>query len=136
VSTPPFPRNPLVPFDPAAALARVQLHGPANFAERAIVSTSPGDIALIHQIVNRFVKVCERYGTTITRDRGAVVLSSLQLGMDLCLCHHRTPLRLHALLMSDDDTLTHDIVGIFRDLDRLTGELREGFKPRTLATPD
>ena len=135
MNRPPFPRNPLVPFDPPAALAAVQLHGPRNYAEKAIVSTSAADIATIHKIVARYVALCERYGIELMRDRGAVVLSSLQLGMDIALCHHRTPLRLEALLIGDDDTLTHDLVGIHRHLDRLTGELREGFKPRMLASP-
>ena len=130
---PPFNRSPLMPFDPHAAIAEVQARGVQTYVEQAVLSTSRDDIALIHKIVDRFVKVCETYGTQLTKDRGAVVLSSLQLGMDLALCHHRTPLRLHGLLIGDDDTLTHDVVGIFRNLDRTNGQLRDGFKPRMLA---
>lgn len=134
----PFPRNPLIPFDPEAALAEAAQRnnaGLATFVEKAILATSREDVDRIHAIVRRFVALCERHGLELVKDRGAWVASSLQLGMDIAIVHARTPLDLAALLTGDDDQLTHDLVGITRNVDRTNGELREGFKPRALLTP-
>jgi len=40
------------------------------------------------------------------------------------------PLRLQEMLNSDDENFTHDIFGIYRHLNRKTGELENCFVPR------
>lgn len=123
--------NSMMPFDPARGAAELQtLSAAENFVQHAIVSTSREDMATIHKIVDRFVDLCKAHGLAMVQDHGTVVASSMVLGLDLCLAHCRAPLHLQRLLMASDDDLTHDVAGIARNVDRLTGHLREGFTPR------
>lgn len=51
--------------------------------------------------------------------------------MDLTACHlNGNPLNLDKLLVCDDFTLKHDVLGINRHLDRQTGKLQNLFSPR------
>lgn len=50
--------------------------------------------------------------------------------MDLSAFHAKCPLRLHDLLDADDANFSHDIGGIYRHLNRETGELEDCFRPR------
>lgn len=51
--------------------------------------------------------------------------------MDLTACHlNGNPLDLDRMLICDDFTLTHDVLGINRHLDRQTGKLKNLFSPR------
>lgn len=125
---PPFPRSPLIPFDPAAGLSEVSQE-PRTYVEQVIAATSREDVALINRIVARFVSLFDQYGVKLTQDRGAFVASSLQLGLDVALVHYRTPLKLTQMLLGNDEDLTHDLMGIFRNVDRTNGQLRDGFRP-------
>jgi hypothetical protein len=134
MNRPPFKLNPInstLPFDPARGAAELQaLSSPESFVQHAIVSTSREDMATILQIVSRYIDLCKQYGLQLVKDTGVIAASSMQLGLDLCLAHCRAPLHLQRLLMASDDDLSHDVAGIARNLDRLTGHLREGFTPR------
>ena len=125
---PPFNRSPLLPFDPAAALSEVSAQ-PRSYVEQVIAATSREDVATINRIVTRFTSLFDQYGVKLTRDRGAFVASSLQLGLDVALVHYRTPLKLGQMLLGSDEDLTHDLMGIFRNVDRTNGQLRDGFRP-------
>lgn len=51
--------------------------------------------------------------------------------LDVVATHcNGNPLRLEALLAADDFNFLHDISGIARHLNRETGELENGFRPR------
>jgi hypothetical protein len=51
--------------------------------------------------------------------------------MDVSATHaNGNPLRLKKLLEADDFNFTHDILGIRRHLNRETGKLEDGFRPR------
>ncbi len=51
--------------------------------------------------------------------------------MDITACHaNGNPLRLADLLEADDFNFSHDVFGIYRHLDRVTGELMNHFRPR------
>lgn len=74
---------------------------------------------LIDEIVERAKKL----------DFGGDLLS---LSMDICACHlNGCPLDLEKLLKADDFNFAHDIVGIFKHMDRKTGQLKDCFLPRS-----
>jgi hypothetical protein len=50
--------------------------------------------------------------------------------IDLSVVHRRTPLRLAALLHSNEFDLMHDVLGINTHLDHVTLTLGNGFEPR------
>jgi hypothetical protein len=50
--------------------------------------------------------------------------------MDLICAHMVNPLKLEELLAARDGDFAHDVFGIFRHIDRSTGELGDGFSPR------
>lgn len=56
--------------------------------------------------------------------------NAINLAMSLAACHKRRPLRLSDLEKFDDLNLVHDVFGIHRYLNRMTGELTERFIPR------
>lgn len=60
-------------------------------------------------------------------------LDKLSTIMDLTCVHARTPLRLQALLDAPAGDFGHDITGIYLNLDRTTGTLRNLFSPRCTA---
>lgn len=63
------------------------------------------------------------------------IYSTLDLSeiiMDLTACHcNGAPLKLRLLRGAADNWLVHDVTGIRRHMDRETGELRGGFRPRS-----
>ena len=62
-----------------------------------------------------------------------VPFDSLSLRMDLSAVHAVTPLRLVELADASEFNLMHDVVGITRHLNRVTGTLKEYFVPRYAA---
>jgi len=52
--------------------------------------------------------------------------------MDLCAVHFRMPLDFERLAEAPDFEVAHDVGGIYRYLDRRTGELTDCFVPRFL----
>lgn len=134
---PPFKLNPinsLMPFDPLRGKAELQaLSEPENYVQHVITTTSAADMATIVQLTKRMVDVIQSYGgVQMAQDKGVIVASSMQLGLDVAMVHSRTPLELTHLLLCSDDDFTHDMTGIARNVDRLTGHLRDGFTPRNL----
>ena len=59
--------------------------------------------------------------------------SLIEVTMDISAVHAKCPLRLHDLLAADDFNFTHDLGGIYRHLNRDTGELENCFVPRFAA---
>jgi hypothetical protein len=85
--------------------------------------TSRQDSELISMIAERALAMSRNYG---------VQYSNIQT--DLLACHlNGNPLNLWGLLNADDYNFAHDIFGIRRHLDRHTGELTGGFRPRVSA---
>ncbi len=56
--------------------------------------------------------------------------SVLEIQMDLAAVHARCPLDLAALAAFDNVNFTHDIGGIYKHLNRETGDLEDCFRPR------
>jgi hypothetical protein len=55
----------------------------------------------------------------------------LGLVMDLTACHNGPcPLALSELLAADDIDFFHDVAGIYRHFNRVTGDLDDAFMPR------
>lgn len=59
--------------------------------------------------------------------------SPLEIRMDISAVHAKVPLRLDAFASADDFNFNHDIGGIYRHLNRQTGELENFFVPRFAA---
>jgi hypothetical protein len=82
--------------------------------------TSRQDRELIIMIAERALAMSRSY---------SVQYSNIQI--DLLACHlNGHPLNLRGLLNADDYNFAHDIFGIRRHLNRNTGELTGGFRPR------
>ncbi|MBK9497432.1 MAG: hypothetical protein IPO08_23500 [Xanthomonadales bacterium] len=61
-----------------------------------------------------------------------VPLNGELLAQDLIAVHCNTcPLNFWHLLISSDDTFTHDVLGIGIHIDRTNAQLRDGWLPRT-----
>lgn len=54
----------------------------------------------------------------------------LSFEMDLAAVHYHTELDLEAFLQADTADFLHDAYGIMRHMDRHTGRLQHGFRPR------
>ncbi len=55
----------------------------------------------------------------------------LHFFMDICVCHALgCPLKLEGLLAADNFNFAHDVFGIYKHLNRETGQLTGGFLPR------
>lgn len=80
-------------------------------------------ITLIGRIADRAVLLYSDHH--VCPDRLAIVL-------DITICHFTAGqrLRLDDLLAADDLNFIHDVAGINKRLDRETGLLRDGFRPR------
>lgn len=66
-------------------------------------------------------------------DRASPLLPSLlrcDLELSLCKAHSAKPLNLERLLASSDKDFIHDVAGIVRYVDSLTGALGNCFSPR------
>ena len=84
----------------------------------------PAARALIAKIADRAMVIAERHGAP--RDR-------LSMEMDLMAahgCNGNDPLDLAALADADDMNLAHDVFGIERHIDRVTGVIGGSFRPR------
>jgi hypothetical protein len=57
--------------------------------------------------------------------------SKLTISMDLEFAHASSPIDLAALLVADDQTFNHDVLGIRRHMNRKTCKLEGCFGPRT-----
>lgn len=120
----PLIRQPFrLPFDPTRPGAR-GLRPARTFVEHVIHSTRPQDMALIRRLATRVLEHCKR--------RGVEAPSLMQLGLDVTMAHSRRPLDLWALEREDDDGLMRELLAIARHVDRETGELRDGHRPRHL----
>jgi hypothetical protein len=62
--------------------------------------------------------------------RAAQRCDALSLQMDIAATHNTCPLRLEEWLAAGDADFSHDLFGITRHMDRTTGHLTPGFKPR------
>jgi hypothetical protein len=62
--------------------------------------------------------------------KGGVRLRKADVVMDLTAVHAKMPLRLADMLAADDFNLGHDVAGIWKHLNRRTGELEDFFVPR------
>ncbi len=83
---------------------------------------SPQDKALILQIAQRGVEMARQLNVEVD-----ITLAA----MDIAVVHTTTcPLHLWRFLASDADDFSHDFTGIGRYIDRKTGFLFGGFKPR------
>lgn len=83
---------------------------------------SDADLRIIRQITTRSRNLLANMGV----DR-----SSLDIQMDLVATNaNGNPLRLADLLAADNTNLLHDVCGIAKHLDRNTGKLADGFRPR------
>ena len=83
-------------------------------------NATPEEARLINEIASRAIAkgLCDR------KDR-------LNLEMDITACHcSGAPLRLQELLNAAYFDFTHDVCGISRYLNRITGELHSHFLPR------
>lgn len=77
------------------------------------------------------VKIVARAVREKLVEKGAHADGSLDLTMDLCATHaNGTPLDFEKLLAADRFNFLHDICGIRRHLNRITGELENCFLPR------
>jgi hypothetical protein len=78
------------------------------------------DMVLIDKIAKRGFKIMMKW-----------YCKKIDLEMDITATHlNGCPLNLNKLLQADDFDFYHDIQGIYRHLDRETGELRDCFLPR------
>jgi hypothetical protein len=76
--------------------------------------------------VTRIIDMAKTHGVNIDH---------MTMSMDLLACHcNGTPLKLMQLYMSAPDDFTHDMLGIARHINRHTGQLMGGFKPRFAVT--
>jgi hypothetical protein len=79
---------------------------------------------MITRIVDRLIPMAEDFG--IKRDR-------VSWHMDMEAAHLSCQLDLQRLLTFDDGNFGHDVFGIYRHLNRVTGEMQDCFLPRCTA---
>ena len=60
-------------------------------------------------------------------------IDTMSLNMDLTATHELTPLKLEDLLKADDFNFAHDVFGIMRHINRVSGKLEHCFVPRFTA---
>lgn len=89
-------------------------------------SFTPEEQAHVDAIVQRALPLFQAAGVPRTE---------LEIRMDLAAVHSRHPLRLADFAGASNFDLGHDIGGIFRHLDRTTGELTGHFLPRFARGP-
>lgn len=63
-------------------------------------------------------------------DKTKVSCSLLDINMDITATHTSNPLKLQELLKADSFNFAHDIFGIYKNLNRRTGNLDNCFLPR------
>lgn len=79
------------------------------------------ELALALSVAIRAQELFQRVG--VERERGEIV-------MDLALTHNACPIDFERLAEFSDGDFAHDISGISRHLNRITGELEDCFVPR------
>jgi hypothetical protein len=87
---------------------------------------SKAEHAAAEKIARRYIALVRSIRDIPIRD----IPSPMDVVMDLSAVHAHTPLRLEELAAADDFDLVHDVGGIYRHLDRETGELGGCFLPR------
>jgi len=86
------------------------------------IKTGKCEIELISKITSRACKLADGWG---------LKLDFLSTEMDITACHaNGCPLKLKELLAATDGNFGHDVFGIVRHIDRITGQLGECFLPR------
>lgn len=99
--------------------------GPSHVQYALENHLSPEDKALCIQIGQRGVAMARSLGVEVDEQLAA---------MDVAVVHVVScPLHLWQFLASAPDDFSHDFTGIGRFIDRPTGMLREGFRPRFAA---
>lgn len=87
---------------------------------------TPADKDLADRAVARLLDLAEASGVPPHKR-----LNRELMVMDLLCVHcNGCPMNLHQLLLGSDDDLSHDLLGIGMCIDRTTGQLFHGFKPR------
>ena len=77
------------------------------------------------------VKIAERVDREIFSKCPEVGQTQLDTIMDISACIAQgCPLKLEDLLVADRFDFSHDIVGIYKHINRETGKLEKGFRPR------
>lgn len=96
------------------------------------LKATKGDGKLIEKIARRYVRHRETLGYIVNpRDKDFYILD---IELDLTAAHlNGCPLKLQAMLKTDNFTLAHDISGIRGHLNRETGKLERCFHPRCAA---
>lgn len=82
---------------------------------------TPEEQATVDRIAKRAAKIFREAGMR---------RPAIEFEMDLSAVHAKVPLRLAELEQADDFNFGHDIAGIYRHLNRQTGELEDFFVPR------
>ena len=99
--------------------------GQASLVDSISERIAPADLDIINSIVDRM------WDLAAAHKMPDAIKSRLMLAMDLANVHvHNRPLNLHRLLMSSDDDLSHDVLGIGLHIDRANGQLKNGWAPR------
>lgn len=75
----------------------------------------------VQRIVDRALPLLRKAGAKVT---------PLDLMMAISCVHAQMPLHLRNLAAADDFQFAHDVAGIYRHLNRRTGELENCFVPR------
>jgi hypothetical protein len=88
--------------------------------------------AMQKKVTERDVKLIGKVVDRILRDvrMNALRRQPLDWRMDVFVVHANVGLDLQRLLDADDFDFSHDILGIYSELDRETGKLRDHFVPR------
>jgi hypothetical protein len=82
---------------------------------------TPEDFAIIQKIAERAYPLFTEAGVPCTR---------MDVLMDIEAAHLACPLKLEELLAAPEPDFGHDMTGIYRHLNRETGELENYFLPR------
>lgn len=83
---------------------------------------TPEDMDTIKRIAQRLFDMADEFKIPVDRHMIAMEVA--------CVHCNSCPLELWQLLASSGDDFSHDVLGINRFLDRKTGQLMNGFKPR------
>jgi hypothetical protein len=88
--------------------------------------------AIRKKVTKRDAKLIDKVVDRIRHDvrMNALQRQALDWHMDVLAVHATVGLDLQRLLDADDFDFRHDILGIYSELDRETGKLRDHFVPR------
>jgi hypothetical protein len=88
--------------------------------------------AMRKKVTKRDAKLIDKVVDRIRHDvrMNALQRQALDWHMDVFVVHATAGLDLQRLLDADDSDFRHDILGIYSELDRETGKLRDHFVPR------